>query len=128
MLLKYHCPGVEVKDADGWTPLAWAIETNSPGEVETLVATGSVDLEQGDTTGRTALCWAVGYGHADVVRTLLRAGANPCSTSEWGYTPLSTAEKFGRSDIKADLLFLYIENMRSPGQEDNMNRSTDSVG
>lgn len=127
MLLKYHCPGVEVKDADGWTPLAWAVETNSPGVVETLVATGSVDLEQGDTTGRTALCWAVGYGHADVVRTLLRAGANPCSTSEWGYTPLSTAEKFGRNDIKADLL-LYIENMRSPGQEDNMNRSTDSVG
>lgn len=56
MLLKYHCPGVEVKDADGWTPLAWAVETNSPGVVETLVATGSVDLEQGDTTGRTALC------------------------------------------------------------------------
>lgn len=125
MLLKHHCPGTEVKDADGWTPLAWAIETNSPSVVERLVATGSVDLEQGDKTGRTALCWAVEYGHAEVVRVLLRAGANPCSKSQWGYTPLSTAEKFGRDDIKTDLL-LYMENMRSPGQEDIP--FTESVG
>lgn len=125
MLLKHHCPGVEVKDVDGWTPLAWAIEINSPSVVETLVATGSVDLEQGDKTGRTALCWAVGYGHAEVVRVLLRAGANPCSKSQWGYTPLSTAEKFGRDDIKTDLL-LYMEDMRSLGQEDIP--FTDSVG
>lgn len=117
MLMKYKCPGVDAKDADGWSPLAWAIQTNSPSTVETLLATGSIDLEQGDTTGRSALSWAVGYGHAEVVRVLLRAGANPYSTSEWGYTPLSTAEQFGRDDIKADLLLYMETTMPQPGQE-----------
>ncbi|KAK0710014.1 ankyrin repeat-containing domain protein, partial [Lasiosphaeria miniovina] len=117
-LLKYKCPGVDPKDADGWRPLAWAIQTNSASTVEMLLATGSIDLEQGDTTGRSALSWAVGHGHAQVVRLLLRAGANPYSTSEWGYTPLSTAEQYGWDDIKADLL-LYMETntMLQPGHE-----------
>lgn len=48
---------------------------------------------------------------------LLRAGADPYSTSNLGYTPLSTAKQFGRSDIEADLL-LYMENMPKPSQEE----------
>jgi len=104
MLLKYACPGVDDRDVDGWTPLAWAIQTNSPETVDTLISTRAVDLERGDHSRRTALSWAVEYGHLEVVRTLLRAGANPKTSNETGITPLSTAEKLGREDLREELL------------------------
>ena len=111
VLLKYGCSGVDDRDANGWTPLAWAIQLDSPSTVETLLSTDSVDLERGDHSGRTVLTWAVEYGHLRVVRALLRAGANPHSTNEFGITPLSTAERFERDEIREELLF-YMENMR----------------
>jgi len=106
MLLKYGCPGVDDKDIDGWTPLAWAIQNNSPGTIEALVSL--VDLEGRDRSGRTALSWAVEYGHVKVVRILLREGADPQSKSNNGTTPVSTAEEFGRDDILYELLY-HIE-------------------
>jgi len=107
-LLKYGCPGVDDRCVDGWSPLAWATQNNSPELVETLVSTRSVNLEQGDFIGRTALSWAVEYGHLEVVRALLRAGANPNSSTKYGETPLAMSEKFGRVEIREELLS-YME-------------------
>ena len=109
VLLKHGCPGVDDRDVDGWTPLAWAIQNNSPDTVETLISNRSVNLEQGDNSGRTALSWAVEYGHLEVVRILLRAGANPSSRNVAGITPMSTADQFGRNAILEELLHYMTE-------------------
>lgn len=53
VLLKHECPGVDDKDIDGWTPLAWAMQQNSPDVVEALLATGKVDIEERDDSGLT---------------------------------------------------------------------------
>ena len=116
MLLKFNCPGVDVKDVWGWAPLAWAIQNNSPRTVETLVSNRFVDVEQKDDSGRSALSWAVEYGHLEVVRTLLQADADPSSTDEAGMTPLATAEKFGRTEISEEILY-YIRKRSGRGLE-----------
>lgn len=104
-LFKYKCPGVDDPDVDAWAPLAWATHNLSPGTAEALVATGAVDLERRDMGGRTALAWAVEYGYLEVVKVLLRAGADPSSAAGSGATPLSRAQgKQGWEGILRELL------------------------
>lgn len=67
-------------DIDGWTPLAWAIQQDRPGIVEALFDYEKIDLEKLEGS-RTILSWAVEYGHLNVVRTLLRKGADPASAA-----------------------------------------------
>ncbi|KXX73339.1 Ankyrin repeat domain-containing protein 50 [Madurella mycetomatis] len=117
MLLKYGCPGVDDRCADGWSPLAWATQNNSPDLVETLVSTRCINLEQGDFIGRTALSWAVEYGHLEVVRALLRAGANANSSTKSGETPLATAERLGRTEIRKELIFYMESAQEQPGSQ-----------
>ena len=78
-LLKYGCPGVDEGDESGWTPLAWAIQNDSPEVVETLVSNKSVDLERRDHTGRTALSWAVSYGHIECGKDAAEGRGGPTS-------------------------------------------------
>lgn len=103
VLLANGCPGVDEMDESGWTPLAWAIQIESSDTLRALVSDPRVDIERRDNSGRTALSWAVGYGHLEVVRILLRAGADPRSKSETGLTPVSVAEALGRTDILEEL-------------------------
>jgi hypothetical protein len=63
VLMRPGCPGVDDRDVDGWTPLAWAILHDDPHTIETLVLTECVDLERRDHGGRTAVSWAVEHGH-----------------------------------------------------------------
>ncbi|KAK3375789.1 hypothetical protein B0T24DRAFT_617038 [Lasiosphaeria ovina] len=51
----------------------------------------AVDLEREDSSGRTALSWAVEYGHPEVVRALLRAGADPDAENSKGIAPKTAA-------------------------------------
>lgn len=115
ILEKTHC-GIDDKDIDGWTPLAWAIEIDSPATVEILLSPGKVDLEQRDHGGRTALSWAVEYGHTSIVKILLRKGADPTTRSDFGTTPISYAEKFGRDDL-VELLSKHIKERALPPTE-----------
>ncbi|KAF6527447.1 hypothetical protein HZS61_010491 [Fusarium oxysporum f. sp. conglutinans] len=103
-LLDGGCPGVDTKDIDGWTPLAWAIQTDSSDTVRVLVNDEEVQLERRDGGGRTALSWAVEYGHAKVVKVLLQAGADPEAKSNRGSTPISIAKQFGRDDLLSELM------------------------
>ncbi|KAF5985455.1 ankyrin repeat-containing protein [Fusarium bulbicola] len=102
-LLEAGCPGVDAEDIDGWTPLAWAIHTDSPDTVQTLISNENVLIERRDKGGRTALSWAVEYGHIEVVKVLLRAGADTGTQTGSGRTPAMIAKDFGRDDIVKEL-------------------------
>ena len=73
-----------------WTPLMHAIHKNQPRSVEVLLAHGARPNERGGH-GTTALIMAAGYGYADIVRTLLKAGADPYLKSNNGTDALSAA-------------------------------------
>ena len=64
----------DIKDHDGWGPLAWAMER--PGylkAVRVLAESGHIDVNQRDeTNGRPALSWATSEGFDDIVRYLLQ--------------------------------------------------------
>lgn len=94
-LLKHECPGIDDPDADGWTPLMWAVQ-NGPECVSTLLATGLVEVDRRDSQGKTALSLAVQWGHSvEVIRVLLHYGADPETKDDEGLTPLSVAMKRG---------------------------------
>jgi ankyrin repeat protein len=112
LLVDNGCPGIDDADIDEWTPLAWAIQNNSPEIVSTLLSTGQVNLERRDHSGRTALSWAVEYGHYLVVKVLLEAGADPEATNETGRTPVSVAQDYEREDL-VQALQHYIYKRRS---------------
>ena len=110
-LLVKHCDGINDKDIDGWTPLAWAIHNDAPEVVDVLISAGSIDLQQQDLEEeregkRTILSWAVEYGHIRVVRLLLERGSNPNAIRRGGATPISTAKAFNHQDL-VDLLIEY---------------------
>jgi ankyrin repeat protein len=80
-------------DADGCTPLAYAVATGSVALAQALLA-GGVDPQTRDRLGRTPLFAVLGVS-ADASRVLiqglLRAGANPEARCANGETPLGLA-------------------------------------
>ena len=49
------------------------------------------------------MSWAVEYGHMEVIKVLLRAGADARTQSSTGRTPAMIAKDFGRDDIVEEL-------------------------
>ena len=76
------------KDGNGEPLLiALAARGGSGEDVELLVAAGA-DVAVVDDYEESAMHWAGEQGHAEVIRTLVRAGAN-CNQTDWsGKTPL----------------------------------------
>ena len=64
---------VNKRDAEGITPLMWAVVCGHEEVVRLLLQEKSVQPDEQDTNcGRTALSWAAGGGHEGVVRLFLR--------------------------------------------------------
>jgi Ankyrin repeats (3 copies) len=83
----------EVGGVNNWTPLMHAIHKDQLGSVRALLEVGAnVNLHAG---GTTALIMASGYGYADIVKELLKHGANPHAEARDGSTALDAA--FGGS-------------------------------
>jgi hypothetical protein len=80
--------GVDVKDPSGWTPLICAASRNLNLIVEYLIKKGANVNAQGHRRGTSALMTAVYFKNAEVVRTLLRSGANIALTDNAGKTAL----------------------------------------
>jgi ankyrin repeat protein len=100
-LIKYRCGDVNEEDVSGWTPLAWALDRQSPSTVGALLDGREVNLDHQDQSKRTALLWAAVYGYYEVVEMLLQQGANPHITDAGGHTPLDHAEVYGRTEISS---------------------------
>src|SRR5438105_4623887 len=62
------------------------------------------DVNARDQFGNTALIYAAAGGHADVLRLLLRAGADPALRNEAGADALERATSAGHGDAAALLL------------------------
>jgi len=79
------------------SPVADAAMRRDPARVRQLLRQGAdVNAAQGD--GMTALHWAATHGDADLVRTLVTAGARlEASTRNGSYTPLQLAAREGHA-------------------------------
>ena len=96
---------VNVPNAEGFTPLGLAAFFGHADAVQVLLANGAaVDAADRSRFGNTALDAAVAADRADVVRTLLAAGATANVRDASGYTPLHKAAANGNVGIVRMLL------------------------
>ncbi|KAF2454898.1 hypothetical protein BDY21DRAFT_325395 [Lineolata rhizophorae] len=103
-LLARAGPGAaDARDADGWTPLAWAM--NPPGYAGNaalllLCRTPGVAVDGRDAAGRSPLSHAAAAGNVAVVAFLLgAANADVNSRDGQGCTPLARAARAGHLDV-----------------------------
>ena len=80
---------LKLPNADGFTSLHAAAETNHAAIVPWLVAHG-LDLEERTRHGHTPLHIAAGVGHVEAARALIQVGADVSAMSPSG-TPLDSA-------------------------------------
>jgi uncharacterized protein len=88
----------------GETPLMTAARTGRLAAVKALLAGGATVDSKDDRRGQMALMWAAAEGHADVVQTLIEAGADFRSRLASGFTPLLFAAREGRIEAVRVLL------------------------
>src|SRR5689334_11914392 len=74
-------------DADGTTPLHWAVYNGDTERVRQLIKAGT-DVNARNDYGATPLTEAAENGNADIIGQLLKAGADPESSNEDGQTAL----------------------------------------
>ncbi|ABO47545.1 MULTISPECIES: glutaminase A [Francisella] len=70
--------------------LIWAASAGDLSEIKRAVALG-VDINKGDYDKRTALHLAAAEGHEDIVKYLIRKGADINAIDRWGKKPLDDA-------------------------------------
>src|SRR5215510_6279026 len=101
-LLRSRVP-VDAAEADGTTPLHWAIRA---GDLETakLLLNAGARASAANRYGVTPLALAATNGDASAVLMLLDAGADPNATSSDGETVLMTAARTGRVEAARALL------------------------
>jgi len=94
----------------GWTPLMCAAAENRAETVEVLARKGAAldVLARGSTESElfTALMVAAQKGHVDVIRGLVRAGADIDQTNPKGYTALMVAVRYAQADVVEALMTL----------------------
>lgn len=84
---------------NGLPPLTTAARTGNVSIVKTLLAHGARVDAAIPATGQTALMWATAERHLDIMRELIKAGADVRAPSKIGFTPLLFATRNG--DIEA---------------------------
>ena len=105
VLLDAGCP-IDVVDVEGGSALHYAAEGGTVGVIDVLVKRSLVDVNRKDNDGWTPLHAASAFGKLEVVRELLRLGANASMTvvaGEYG-TPLHQAAMKGHEEIVSVLL------------------------
>jgi ankyrin repeat protein len=93
LLVQKHA-NANARDADGTTPLHWAVRADDGQAVAALLKAGA-DVSAVNRYGVTPLSLAATNGSAGVVTQLLQAGADANSASPEGETVLMTASRTG---------------------------------
>ena len=94
---------VNVREADGATPLSWAIHHDDLAIAHLLVRAGA-DPNAANYYGVTPLSLACTNRNEELVALLLEAGANSNATPPNGETPLLSAARTGHARIVKQLL------------------------
>ncbi|KAL4709384.1 hypothetical protein ACJJTC_013673 [Scirpophaga incertulas] len=103
-LVKEGGAKVDVRDADGRTPLLWAASAGSAAAVLALHQAGA-KVDDADRDGLTALHCASARGHTEVLETLVGlCGARVDVADSHGCTPLHYAAALGHADATVALL------------------------
>jgi len=92
-LLDRHA-NVNAREADGTTPLHWAVRGDDPESVQLLLRAGA-DVNVANRYGVTPLMLAATNGSAGVADALLRGGADATAALPEGETVLMTAARTG---------------------------------
>lgn len=71
---------------DGHLPLIWAIHTKNVSLIDEILNAGA-EINARDGDGSTALHDACLYNHEDIIKLLLRKGADVCVVNNYGKTP-----------------------------------------
>jgi ankyrin repeat protein len=85
---------VDRRNADGSTPLQWAVYEGNVAEVRRLIAAGA-DVTLGNEYGATPVSLAAEVGDAEILKLLLDAGADADSPNGEGQTALMAVARTG---------------------------------
>ena len=97
--------GVNRQEADGSTPLQWAVYEGDVAEVQRLLEAGA-DVSLANNYGATPMGLAAEVGNAEILRLLLEAGADAGSPNTEGQTALMAVARTGNVEA-AQLLLDY---------------------
>src|SRR5437870_4170653 len=86
------------RDADGTTPLHWAVRSDDIRTVQRLLQAGA-NPSASNRYGITPLSIAAMNGNATMTGLLLKAGANPKADLPGGQSLLMTAARTGTPDV-----------------------------
>lgn len=89
----------DTSDSCGYTPLHYAARNGHPDACLLLLQNGA-QVDKCTRTGKaTSLHRAAYAGHIEVVKHLLKAGADPLKEDSDGLTPLRKAEAQGHTEV-----------------------------
>jgi uncharacterized protein len=94
---------VNRRNADGSTPLQWAVYNGDVAEVRRLLRAGA-DLSLANQYGATPMSLAAEVGNADMLKVLLEAGASADSPNADGQTALLAVARTGNVEAARLLL------------------------
>lgn len=96
LLLGAACLAADINapEADGTTPLHWAVRADDLAKVNKLLASGA-DVKAANRYGVTPLFLACQNANPAMIERLLKAGADPNSVSTEGETALMTVARTG---------------------------------
>jgi len=95
--------GVNSKDEDDATLLAWACDAGNNKVVSFLIERGA-DVNAKDTNGTSPIHWAAKNGNVEVLRLLVEKGVGVDDKDKEGSTPLMWAAAEGHADAVEFLL------------------------
>ncbi|RIA44421.1 ankyrin repeat protein [Hephaestia caeni] len=113
-----HGANPDIRDNQGTTPLMLAVTQNAPACVAALLnpPAGSrrADVNLANGSGETPLIRAVQLRNLDLVRTLLKAGADP---DQADHLAGLSARDYARNDSRSPALLQAIETTEQPGRK-----------
>ena len=94
---------VNRREADGSTPLQWAVYNGDLAEVKRLLRAGA-DVSLANNYGATPMSLAAEVGNTDMLKVLIEAGADPNSPNPEGQTALLAVARTGQVEAAQVLL------------------------
>jgi ankyrin repeat protein len=96
---------ISPQDADGWTPLHYAVQRNCAPTIQGLLADPRIDVNKRNKSGWTPLHIAVKNGRLELIESLLDIPAIDVNLADnGGWTPLHMAAKSDNIEIVERLL------------------------